>query len=96
MTQANALLRCPLLDDGEVVIHVICERSIIDHGDLLHRVGEMSFPHRVGRGEGAFRGGDPDRGDKGWSPKPTNRLLATSCRWPRPGGGCAVQFCDFH
>jgi error-prone DNA polymerase len=39
-----------LLDDGEVVIHVICDRIVIDHGDLLHRVGEMSFPNRTGRG----------------------------------------------
>ncbi len=56
--------------EGEV-IHVICDR-IIDHGDLLHRVGEMSFPHRTGRGDGAKHAGSPDRGDAGWKPEPRN------------------------
>jgi error-prone DNA polymerase len=60
--------------EGEV-IHVICDR-IIDHGDLLHRVGEMSFPHRTGRGDGAKHAGSPDRGDEGWKPEPRN------CYWP--------------
>jgi error-prone DNA polymerase len=44
--------------EGEV-IHVICSK-IIDYGPLLHRVGEMSFPHTTGRG------------DKGLSPKPND------------------------
>jgi error-prone DNA polymerase len=64
--------------EGEV-IHVICDK-IIDHGDLLHQVGEMSFPHRTGRGDGAKHGGAPDRGDqpatRSWSPSPRN------CYWP--------------
>ncbi|MDD1450047.1 hypothetical protein NHF48_002300 [Sphingomonas sp. H160509] len=45
-------------------------------GDLLHRVGEMSFPHRTGRGDGAKHAGSPDRGDAGWKPEPRN------CYWP--------------
>jgi error-prone DNA polymerase len=49
--------------EGEI-IHVICDR-IIDHGDLLHRVGDMSFPHRTGRGDAGQHPGSPDRGDKG-------------------------------
>ena len=65
--------------EGEV-IHVICDR-IIDHGDLLHRVGDMSFPHRTGRGDGARHSGAPDRGDKGWSPEPRN------CYWPPHADG---------
>jgi error-prone DNA polymerase len=65
--------------EGEV-IHVICDK-IIDHGDLLHRVGEMSFPHRTGRGDGARHAGAPDRGDKGWSPGPRN------CYWPPHADG---------
>jgi error-prone DNA polymerase len=65
--------------EGEV-IHVICDR-IIDHGDLLHRVGEMSFPHRTGRGDGARHPGSPDRGDNGWSPE------ARNCYWPAHAGG---------
>jgi len=59
--------------EGEV-IHVICDR-IIDHGDLLHCVGDMSFPHRTGRGDAGQHPGLPDRGDKGWSPEPRN------CYW---------------
>jgi len=74
--------------EGEV-IHVICDR-IIDHGDLLHRVGEMSFPHRTGRGDGAKHAGSPDRGDAGWKPKPRN------CYWPPHAEGMdpedAVRF----
>lgn len=60
--------------EGEI-IHVICDR-IIDHGDLLRRVGDMSFPHKTGRGDGARHAGAPDRGDKGWSPGPRD------CYWP--------------
>lgn len=80
--------------EGEV-IHVICDR-IIDHGDLLHRVGDMSFPHRTGRGDAAQHPGSPDRGDKGWSPEPRN------CYWPPHAEGAdpedVVRFKshDFH
>ena len=74
--------------EGEV-IHVICDR-ITDHGDLLHRVGEMSFPHRTGRGDGAKHAGSPDRGDAGWKPEPRN------CYWPPHAEGMdpedAVRF----
>ncbi|MES3110163.1 error-prone DNA polymerase [Sphingomonas aurantiaca] len=74
--------------EGEV-IHVICDR-IVDHGDLLHRVGEMSFPHRTGRGDGAKHAGSPDRGDAGWKPEPRN------CYWPPHAEGMdpedAVRF----
>jgi len=74
--------------EGEV-IHVICDR-VIDHGDLLHRVGEMSFPHRTGRGDGAKHAGSPDRGDAGWKPEPHN------CYWPPHAEGMdpenAVRF----
>ena len=62
------------------VVHVICDR-IIDHGDLLHRVGEMSFPHRTGRGDAGQHPGLPDRGDEGWSPNPR------SCYWPPHADG---------
>jgi len=74
--------------EGEV-IHVICDR-IVDHGDLLHRVGEISFPHRTGRGDGARHAGSPDRGDAGWKPEPRN------CYWPPHAEGMdpedAVRF----
>ena len=65
--------------EGEV-IHVICDR-IIDYGELLVRVGEMSFPHRTGRGDGARHAGAPDRGDAGWRPAPRN------CYWPPHADG---------
>jgi error-prone DNA polymerase len=56
--------------EGEI-IHVISDQ-IIDHADLLHRVGEMSFPHRTGRFDGAKHPGSRDRSDKGCSPEPYN------------------------
>ena len=65
--------------EGEV-IHVICDR-IIDYGELLHRVGEMSFPHQTGRGDGAWHSGAPDRGDAFWKPSPRN------CYWPPHADG---------
>ena len=65
--------------EGEV-IHVICDR-IIDHGDLLHRVGEMAFPHHTGRGDGARHAGSPDRGDAGWRP------VIRNCYWPPHADG---------
>ena len=65
--------------EGEV-IHVICDR-IINHGDLLSRVGGLSFPHRTGRGDGARHAGSPDRGDAGWKPLPRN------CYWPPHADG---------
>ncbi|MCD2325006.1 error-prone DNA polymerase [Sphingomonas sp. IC-56] len=65
--------------EGEV-IHVICDK-IIDHGDLLHKVGEMSFAHRTGRGDGARYGGTPDHRGKGWSPEPRD------CYWPPHADG---------
>jgi error-prone DNA polymerase len=80
--------------EGEVT-HVICDR-IIDHGDLLHRVGEMSFPHRTGRGDAGQHPGSPDRGDKDWSPNPR------SCYWPPHADGMdpedvvRVKPRDFH
>jgi error-prone DNA polymerase len=60
--------------EGEV-IHVICDR-IIDHGDLLHQVGNLSFPHRTERGDGARHGGGPDPRDKEWAVGPRD------CYWP--------------
>ena len=80
--------------EGEV-IHVICDR-IVDHGDLLTGVGDMSFPHRTGRGDAAQHPGSPDRGDAGWSPEPRN------CYWPPHADGMdpeevvRFQSHDFH
>ncbi|MGF7152130.1 error-prone DNA polymerase [Sphingomonas zeicaulis] len=65
--------------EGEV-IHVICDR-IIDHGDLLHRVGEMSFTRQTGRGDGARHGGGPDPRDKALRPEPRDSY------WPPHADG---------
>jgi DNA polymerase III alpha subunit len=66
--------------EGEI-IHVICD-PIIDHGDLLHRVGDMSFPHRTGRGDAGQHPGSPDRDDKGWKPEAgTNTGRHTWTAW---------------
>jgi error-prone DNA polymerase len=62
------------------VIHVICDR-IEDHGGLLAQVGDMAFPHRTGRGDGARHAGAPDRGDAGWSSSPRD------CYWPPHADG---------
>ncbi|MBB4087553.1 error-prone DNA polymerase [Sphingomonas carotinifaciens] len=70
--------------EGEV-IHIICDR-IIDHGDLLTTVGDMSFPHRTGRGDAAQHPGSPDRGDDGYKGggwKPERR----DCYWPPHADG---------
>jgi len=65
--------------EGEV-IHVICDR-IVDYGDLLAKVGQMSFPHATGRGDGARHAGSPDRGDAGWKPSPRDSY------WPPHANG---------
>ena len=67
MTASMIGMKGRVQKEGEV-IHIICDR-IIDHGDLLRRVGEMDFEHRTGRGDGARYSGTPDRGDPGWRPR---------------------------
>ncbi len=79
--------------EGEV-IHVICDR-IVDHGDLLHRVGEISFPHRTGRGDGARHAGSPDRGDAGWKPEPRNCYLPPHAEGMDPEDAVRFKSHDF-
>ena len=80
--------------EGEV-IHVICDR-IIDHGDLLHRVGEMSFPRRTGRGDGAKHPGSPDRRDAGWNPEPRNSYWPPHAEGMDPEAVVRFKSHDFH
>jgi error-prone DNA polymerase len=80
--------------EGEV-IHVICDR-IIDHGDLLTQVGQMSFPHRTGRGDGAKHASSPDRGDKGWSPEPRNSYWPPHADGMDPEAVVRFKSHDFH
>ncbi|WP_232491818.1 error-prone DNA polymerase [Novosphingobium kaempferiae] len=85
--------------EGEV-IHVICDR-IIDHGDLLHKVGEMAFPYQTGRGDGARHAGAPDRGDivrpeVGWSPKPYNSYWPPHADGRDPEDVVRFKSHDFH
>lgn len=76
------------------VIHVICDR-IIDYSSLLGQVGQMAFPHRTGRGDGAAHPGSPDRGEAGWKP------VARDMAWPpqistiAQRDGLSVQTRDF-
>ena len=64
---------------GEVV-HVICDR-IVDHGDLLARVGEITFPHRTDRGDGTRQANAPVRGDARGRPSPRDPY------WPPHANG---------
>ncbi len=80
--------------EGEV-IHVICDR-IIDHGDLLHRVGEMSFPHKTGRGDGARHAGSPDRGDEAWKPEARNQYWRPHADGMDPEDVVRFKSHDFH
>ena len=80
--------------EGEV-IHVICDR-IVDHGDLLHRVGDMSFPHRTGRGDAAQHPGSPDRGEKGWQPEPRNQYWPPHADGKDPEDVVRFKSHDFH
>ena len=79
MTAAMVGLKGRVQREGEV-IHIICDR-IVDRGDLLAQVGQMSFPHRTGRGDGAKHAGTPDRGDAGWKP------VVRDSYWPPHTGG---------
>jgi error-prone DNA polymerase len=80
--------------EGEV-IHVICDR-IIDHGDLLQQVGQMSFPHRTGRGDGARHAGSPDRGDAGWKPEPRDSYWPPHAEGTDPEEVVRFKSHDFH
>lgn len=79
MSASMIAMKGRVLREGEV-IRAISDR-IIGHDDLLHRVGETTFPHRTGRRDSAKHAGSPDRGDKGWSQNPRN------CSWPSHADG---------
>jgi error-prone DNA polymerase len=53
------------------VIHVVTAR-LEDYTSLLHSVADMGFAYRPGRGDGATHPGSPDRGERGWLPKPAS------------------------
>ncbi|WP_267347122.1 error-prone DNA polymerase [Sphingomonas sp. GM_Shp_2] len=85
--------------EGEV-IHIICDR-IIDHGDLLTKVGDMSFPHRTGRGDAAQHPGSPDRGDiaaegASWRPEPRNSYWPPHAEGMDPEDVVRFKSHDFH
>jgi error-prone DNA polymerase len=68
--------------EGEV-IHIIADR-LEDLTPLLHRVGEMHFPHRPGPADAARHGG----------PDPRERRAATLA--PGRDGGLRIKSRDFH
>lgn len=51
------------------VIHVVAD-TLQDYTPLLRSVADMPFPHRPGPGDGVTHPGSPDRGERGWVPKP--------------------------
>ncbi len=94
MTASMVGLKGRVQKEGEV-IHVICDR-LIDHGDLLHRVGDMSFPHRTGRGDASQHPGAPDRGDKGWQPEARNQYWQPHADGMDPEEVVRFKSHDFH
>jgi error-prone DNA polymerase len=58
MSAAMVGVKGTVQKEGEV-IHIITDR-IEDYTGLLHRVGEMHFPHHTGPGDGARHPGSPD------------------------------------
>ncbi|MES3100538.1 error-prone DNA polymerase [Sphingomonas faeni] len=76
------------------VIHIICDR-IIDHTSLLGQVGQMTFPHQTGRGDGANHPGSPDRGDAGWKPAARDMCWPPQLSVVEPRDSLRVQTRDF-
>jgi error-prone DNA polymerase len=66
------------------VIHIVAER-LDDLTPLLHRVGEMHFPHRPGPADAARSGGRDHR-----DPEPRPALP------PAPDGGLRIKSRNFH
>jgi error-prone DNA polymerase len=66
MSAAMIGMRGRVQKEGEI-IHVICDR-ILDYTDLLGSVGQMDFPHRPSRGDGATHSSGPDPRDPAWKP----------------------------
>jgi len=58
MAASMIAIRGRLQKEGEV-IHVIADR-IVDHDDMLRRIGRTGFTVAPGRGDGATNGGGPD------------------------------------
>jgi error-prone DNA polymerase len=81
MSAAMIGMRGRVQKEGDV-IHVICDR-IVDYSELPAQVGQRSFPHRTGRGDGAAHAGAPDRGEASWKPGPrSGHAKALGCGAP--------------
>ena len=94
MTAAMVGMRGRVQKEGEV-IHVIVDR-IVDRTDLLSRVGDMSFTHRTGRGDGARHAGSPDRDDAGWKPNVRDSYWPPHADGRDPEDVIRVKSHDFH
>ena len=68
MSSAMVSLKGRVQQEG-AVIHVIVDR-VTDLTAMLRSVGDVDLPRLVARGDGATYPGAPDRGDKGWQPRP--------------------------
>lgn len=94
MSASMVGLKGRIQKEGEI-IHVICDR-IINHGDLLRRVGDISFPHRTGRGDAGQHPGSPDRGDKDLRPEPRNQYWQPHAEGMDPEEVVRFKSHDFH
>ncbi len=61
MSASMIAMRGRIQKEGEI-IHIICDR-IVDHNDLLQKIGQSELSIAPGRGDGARNGGGPDSRD---------------------------------
>ncbi|QDZ08126.1 DNA polymerase III subunit alpha [Sphingomonas panacisoli] len=94
MSASMVSLRGRLQKEG-LVIHVIVDH-IADLTPMLRHVGEMQFPHRPGRGDGATHAGSPDRGDPGWVPKAAAHYHPPFAGGVDPEDLVRIRSHDFH
>jgi len=94
MSASMVSLKGRLQKEG-LVIHVIVDH-ITDLTPMLRQVGEMQFPHRPGRGDGATYTGSPDRGDPGWVPKAAAHYHPPFAGGADPEDLIRIRSHDFH
>jgi error-prone DNA polymerase len=94
MAASMVSLKGRLQKEG-LVIHVIVDH-IADLTPMLRHVGEMQFPHRPGRGDGATHAGSPDRGDPGWVPKAAAHYHPPFAGGVDPEDLVRIRSHDFH
>jgi error-prone DNA polymerase len=94
MSASMIAMRGRLQKEGDV-IHVICDR-IIDHDDMLCRVGRTDFTVAPSRGDGATNGGGPDPRDPTWPPRGRTLSSAPFGNEPHVEPVIPIRSHDFH